>query len=229
MLFLLNPPKDPCEKCTCIYMYICVAVYLLVNKLLSYPILSYPIPSKCNTHISHGQTFQHVDYHNSPFGLLRSFLSNANKSTLSVTRLQPVSENCISSSSKTFDGKKDISFRTSSINRSLIGYPLFRRSSRTQRRTWVFSRGRNGTNTLTKCLSSSRAFWSPPVNHNIIVFKSIVNSRTRMCTAILPSWCKCFDIHVIRQNMFAIQHFHLFARVSFMVYVKDQESSNKDR
>ena len=35
MLFLLTPPKDPCEK-MCLYMYICVALYLLVNKLLSY-------------------------------------------------------------------------------------------------------------------------------------------------------------------------------------------------
>ena len=36
---VLNPLKDPCEKCACIC--ICVALYLLVNKLLSYVILMY--------------------------------------------------------------------------------------------------------------------------------------------------------------------------------------------
>ena len=40
LFFLLNPSKDPCEKCACIYIYMCVALYILVNKLLSYPIFS---------------------------------------------------------------------------------------------------------------------------------------------------------------------------------------------
>ena len=37
--FLLNPPKDPSVWKMCLYMYICYAWYLLVNKLLCYPIL----------------------------------------------------------------------------------------------------------------------------------------------------------------------------------------------
>ena len=40
--FSVKPSKRSVWK-MCLYMYICVALYLLINKLLSYPILSYDV------------------------------------------------------------------------------------------------------------------------------------------------------------------------------------------
>ena len=67
MLFLLNPPKDPCEKCACICIYVLHCTFWKIN---SYPILSVCIylvrPSPVNVphstaHRTYADSTMHVE------------------------------------------------------------------------------------------------------------------------------------------------------------------------
>ena len=59
-VFSVKPSKRSVWK-MCLYMYICVALYLLVNKLLSYPIISYSTTTSIGTIIVDEQRTKH--YH----------------------------------------------------------------------------------------------------------------------------------------------------------------------